>query len=132
MKSADVNSSISTDAKISDSNMLTVYDTQDDNNNNYSSNAERNPLFDQKLDIATEGLEPYYLEHLKTRLSKENALTIANYILSMKVETNLSVNHKRGIITSLKLLSEFLDSKSFKKMTREDILLFLDTLRKWA
>ncbi|MFL6397173.1 MAG: hypothetical protein ACJ706_08450 [Nitrososphaeraceae archaeon] len=129
MKSSDVNGSVSTDVKISNSNMVAFYDTQD-NNNNYSSQAERNPLFDQKLDIATEGLEPYYLEHLKTRLSKDNALTIANYILSMKVETNLSVNHKRGIITSLKLLSEFLDSKSFKKMTREDILLFLDTLRK--
>ena len=103
MKSSDVNGSVSTDVKISNSNMVAFYDTQD-NNNNYSSQAERNPLFDQKLDIATEGLEPYYLEHLKTRLSKENALTIANYILSMKVETNLSVNHKRGIITSLKLL----------------------------
>ncbi|MFL6400107.1 MAG: hypothetical protein ACJ71R_12025 [Nitrososphaeraceae archaeon] len=129
MKSSDVNGSVSTDVKISNSNMVAFYDTQD-NNNNYSSQAERNPLFDQKLDIATEGLEPYYLEHLKTRLSKENALTIANYILSMKVETNLSVNHKRGIITSLKLLSEFLGSKPFKKMTREDIVLFLDTHRK--
>jgi hypothetical protein len=93
--------------------MVAFYDTQD-NNNNYSSQAERNPLFDQKLDIATEGLEPYYLEHLKTRLSKENALTIANYILSMKVETNLSVNHKRGIVTSLKLLSEFLGTHSIQ------------------
>jgi hypothetical protein len=129
LKSSDVNGSVSTDVKISNSNMVAFYDTQD-NNNNYSSQAERNPLFDQKLDIATEGLEPYYLEHLKTRLSKENALTIANYILSMKVETNLSVNHKRGIITSLKLLSEFLGSKPFKKMTREDIVLFLDTHRK--
>jgi hypothetical protein len=128
LKSSDVNGSVSTDVKISNSNMVAFYDTQD-NNNNYSSQAERNPLFDQKLDIATEGLEPYYLEHLKTRLSKENALTIANYILSMKVETNLSVNHKRGIITSLKLLSEFLGSKPFKKMTREDIVLFLDVFR---
>jgi hypothetical protein len=33
-------------------------------------------LFDQKLELATEGLEPYYLDHLRTRLSKENALTI--------------------------------------------------------
>src|SRR6187200_695136 len=48
----------------------------------------------------------------------------------MKVETNLSINHRRGIITSLKLLSEFLGNKSFNKMTREDILLFLDNLRK--
>jgi hypothetical protein len=83
-----------------------------------------------RLDIATEGLESYYLEHLKNRISKDNALTIANYVISMKVETNLSVNHKRAVITSLKLLSEFLDNKPFKEMTHEDILLFLDTLRK--
>jgi hypothetical protein len=60
LKSSNVNNSVGTDAKTRDSNMLTVYDTQDDNNN-YSSQAERNSLFDQKLDIATEGLEPYYL-----------------------------------------------------------------------
>jgi hypothetical protein len=39
----------------------------------------------------------------------------------MKSETNLSVNHRRGIITSLKLLSEFLGNKPFKEMTHEDI-----------
>ena len=116
------NNNVKVDAKIR-KNTLAVCNNGHDNNNN-SSQAERNPLFDQKLDIATEGLEPYYLEHLKTRISKENALTIANYVLSMKVETNLSINHRRGIITSLKLLSEFLGNKSFNKMTREDILLF--------
>jgi hypothetical protein len=63
-------------------------------------------LFDQKLELATEGLESYYLDHLKTRLSKENALTISKYILSMKVEVNLSSNHRKAIITSLKLLSQ--------------------------
>jgi integrase len=119
------NNGVKTDAKIRN-NTLAVCN----NDNNNTSQAERNPLFDQKLDIATEGLEPYYLEHLKTRISKENALTIANYVFSMKVETNLSINHRRGIITSLKLLSEFLGNMSFNKMTREDILLFLDSLRK--
>ena len=100
---ASNNNGVKTDAKIRN-NTLAVCN----NDNNNTSQAERNPLFDQKLDIATEGLEPYYLEHLKTRISKENALTIANYVFSMKVETNLSINHRRGIITSLKLLSEFL------------------------
>jgi hypothetical protein len=119
LKLSPDNYSIKTDAKIR-------IETLD----NGGGQTERNPLFDQKLEIATEGLEPYYLEHLKTRISKENALTIANYVLSMKVETNLSINHRRGIITSLKLLSEFLENRSFRKMTREDILLFLDNLRK--
>lgn len=64
-------------------------------------------LFDQKLELATEGLEPYYLDHLRTRLSKENALTISKYILSMKVEVNLSSNHRRSIITSLNYCQNF-------------------------
>jgi hypothetical protein len=84
-------------------------------------------LFDQKLELATEGLEPYYLDHLKTRLSKENALTISKYILSKKVEVNLSSNHRRAIVTSLKLLSAFFkNKKSFEVMNQENILLYLD------
>lgn len=100
MKLSPDNYGIKTDAKIR-------IETLD----NGGGQTERSPLFDQRLEIATEGLEPYYLEHLKTRISKENALTIANYVLSMKVETNLSINHRRGIITSLKLLSEFLENR---------------------
>ena len=93
-----------------------------------SKNSEiHDALFDQKLELATEGLEPYYLDHLRTRLSKENALIISKYILSMKVEVNLSSNHRRGIITSLKLLSEFLNNKSFKDVNHDDILLYLDS-----
>jgi site-specific recombinase XerD len=91
---------------------------------------EENPLFEQRLDNALDGLEPYYLDHLKNRISKANALTIANYILSMKVETKISTNHRKGIITSLKLVSRFLDNKPFKEMTREGILTFLDSIRK--
>jgi hypothetical protein len=34
-------------------------------------------LFDQKLEKATEGLEAYFLDHLKTKLFPGNALTIA-------------------------------------------------------
>jgi integrase/recombinase XerD len=48
----------------------------------------------------------------------------------MKVETSLSKNYKRAIISSLKLLSEFLDNKPFSDMTRDDIISFLDSLRK--
>jgi integrase len=88
------------------------------------------PLFEQKLELATEGLEPHFLEHLKTKISPNNALIISKYILSMKVETSLATNYKRTIISSLKLLSEFLSNKPFIDMTRDDIINFLDSLRK--
>jgi hypothetical protein len=85
---------------------------------------EENPLFEQRLNNALDGLDYYYYDHLKNRISKLNALTIADYVLAMKVETNLSPNHKRGVITSLKLLSQFLDNKPFKEMTKGDIFVF--------
>lgn len=88
------------------------------------------PLFEQKLVLATEGLEPYFLKHLKTKISHDNALAISKYILSMKTEASLSSNYRRNILSSLKLLSEFLDNKPFIEMTREDIVSYLDSLRK--
>lgn len=51
-------------------------------------------LFDQKLVVATSGLEPYFFHHLKTKVSRENAIVIAEYITSMRVETNISDNHR--------------------------------------
>jgi integrase/recombinase XerD len=87
-------------------------------------------LFDQKFVLATEGLEPYFLDHLKKKISRKNAVIIGEYIASMRIETNLSDNHRRSVMTSLKLLSEFLGNKPFSEMTRDDILLYLDTLRK--
>lgn len=87
-------------------------------------------LLDQKMEMATEGLEPYYLKHLKTKVSNGNALIISNYILSVKVETNLSDNHRRGVLTSFKLLSAFYKNKPFREMTRKDVLQYLDSLRK--
>jgi len=87
-------------------------------------------IFDQNIQLATAGLEPYYLDHLKTKVSAKNSITIAQYILSMRIETSLSDNHRRGVITSLKILSEFLNNRPFREMTREDILQYLDTLRK--
>jgi hypothetical protein len=76
---------------------------------NYQSSVteEENPFFDQRLNNALDGLEEYFYDHLKNRISKLNAQAIVNYILAMKVETNLSTNHKRGVVTSLKLYRSF-------------------------
>ena len=91
---------------------------------------EENPLFEQRLNNALDGLESYYYEHLKNNISQPNVLIIANYILAMKVETNLTINTKRGVVTSLKLVSQYNNNKPFKEMTKEDILAFLDNYRK--
>ncbi len=91
---------------------------------------KNDPLLEQKLALATEGLEPHFLKHLKTKVTHDNALTISKYILSMRVETSLSTNYRRAIISSLKLLSEFLSNKPFSDMTRDDVISFLGSLRK--
>jgi hypothetical protein len=87
---------------------------------------KNDPLLEQKLELATRGLEPHFLKHLKTKISPDNALTISKYILSMMIATN----YRRAIISSLKLLSECLSNKLFSDMTRDDIISFLDSLRK--
>ncbi|HJY14638.1 MAG TPA: hypothetical protein VJ225_01325 [Nitrososphaeraceae archaeon] len=91
---------------------------------------EDNPLFDQRLNNALDGLQPYYYDHLKNRISRTNAITLVDYILAMRVETSLSTSHRGGVITTLKVVSQYLKDKSFKEMTRDDILSFLDSKRK--
>lgn len=39
-------------------------------------------LFDQKIELATDGLEPYYQDHLKKRISRKNStFRICQYVL---------------------------------------------------
>ena len=67
----------------------------------------------------------------KNRLSKENALTISEYIIAMKREVNPRLNTIRTIIQFLAELSKTVGiEKRFEDMTRDDILLYLDRNRK--
>ena len=90
-----------------------------------------NPLFERKLELATEGLEPSSVNKLKTAVSNDNALIIANYIIAMKTEINPSDKYRINNIQTLAKLSQFFKNQiSFKQMTRDNILLFLDSYRK--
>ena len=60
-------------------------------------------LFDIKIERATAGLIPYYSRRLLKEISKENALTIAKYILAMKTEINLSDHYRQDVIYLSKL-----------------------------
>lgn len=95
-----------------------------------SYNSYDDVLFDRKIELATEGMEPFYATKIR-KLSKDNALTITNYVLSMKAESNLLDGYRKLNILSLCYLSKFFDNKKpYKRMTRDDILQYLNSVRK--
>ena len=90
---------------------------------------------ENKITLATEGFTTNKFCELiltdRRRLSKENALTISEYIIAMKREINPRPNTIRTAIQFLAELSKSVGiAKQFKDMTRDDILLYLDSCRK--
>jgi outer membrane lipoprotein-sorting protein len=91
------------------------------------------PLFERKVDLVTEGLPAGYAKRLKlvSQVSQGNALTICNYIMAMKTEINPSDNYRKTNVAILTKFSKFFrNQKSFSQIRREDVLAFLDSLRK--
>jgi integrase len=96
--------------------------------NNYNNDSDA--LFERKLENVTEGLSHNCFNWLINN-NKENATIIANYIMSMKTETNLSDSYRKSVIILLSKFSIFFrNQKSFKSIIREDVLEFLDSFRK--
>lgn len=68
---------------------------------------------------------------MKEKTSKENTLVIVEYVITAKREINPQTKYRRTIIQALVELSKFhSNKKNFREMTREDILLYLDSFRK--
>ena len=92
-------------------------------------------LLDRKIAIATEGFTTDRFCELvskdRRRLSRENALTICDYIIAMKREINPRLSYKKYTIQILSELSKAVGiQKQFIDMTRDDVLCFLDNCRK--
>jgi len=91
-------------------------------------------MFERKIEFATQGLNLYCFNWLYgkvAKFSKQNAMTIVDYIMSMKSETNPSDYYRRDIIILLCKFSIFFNNqKSFNSFSRDDIILFLDSFRK--
>jgi uncharacterized protein YihD (DUF1040 family) len=99
-----------------------------------SSSDNDNVLLERKISLATEGFTTdKFCEHVlrdRSKLSKENALTICEYIIAMKREINPRLSHKRNTIQFLSELSKAIGiAKKFIDMTREDVLCYLDKCR---
>jgi integrase len=93
-----------------------------------------------KVTATTEGLLPNCYHHLHDKVlctgskGRENAMTICDYISSLKSEINPSDHYRRDTIMLLCNLSTFFNknanAKSFKEITRQDLFSFLDSYRK--
>ena len=86
----------------------------------------------QKIEDTTQGLAARYFNFLHNDVlpqNKENAMIICNYVQSMRQELNLSDGYRQDVILLLGNFSIF-TLKSFKEVTRENVLSFLNRLRK--
>jgi|SRR5215213_3428898 len=65
------------------------------------------------------------------KIGRQNIETICDYLIAMTTEVNPSLMHKRNQMQVLCYLSEHYNNlKPFKQMTSNDIISYLDTLRK--
>jgi integrase len=100
-----------------------------------SKNGVDDSFLERKITLATEGFTTRFCESIlrdRNRLSKENALVVAEYAVAMKREVNPRPNYLKYTIQYLSELSRCIGlEKRFKDdMTREDILYYLDSHRK--
>jgi integrase len=82
--------------------------------------------------ITTGCSKPYFLRALEkvAETNPENCNTICEHILAEQSEINLKDSTKEGKIKVLIWLSAFLGDKAFPHMTKQDILSYLDSLRR--
>lgn len=86
-----------------------------------------------KIENITQGLAHYCFNMLHNRLlsqNRDNAMIICDYIIALKHEINLSDNYRDDIIMLLSRFSSFNKAMSFRQISREDILAFLDSIRR--
>ena len=81
------------------------------------------------IERATEGLKKWFITRLENHEHKTSALTIANFLITAKIESNIAISYKEDLIFTLCKLSNYV-GKDFNNFTREDILSYLDSYRK--
>ena len=70
--------------------------------------------FDRKLEIVTAGLTREYSDLLQ-KISREDALTVMDYMISLNAEVNPSVNYRKDIIKCLTKFCHYKESVTFQK-----------------
>ena len=78
----------------------------------------------------TSGLPRFICKQLTQQISRENAVIIIEFIKCQKTESNLSDAYKNLVIRSLITLIKYFKNKNFKQLTRDDVITYLDSIRK--
>jgi integrase len=94
-----------------------------------ASASTKSALLDRKIEECTAGLAPSVTKQLFS-ISEDNAATIVKYIEVVKTEVNPADSYRRNIILLLCRFSNYHKNKAFKEISRDDIVNFLDSLRK--
>jgi integrase/recombinase XerD len=86
--------------------------------------------FQNKLQSAVEGLNPYF-HKLLSELPKQNSTYIIDYVVNdLKRGNNASVNYVRINIYAIVDLAKHYGKQDLRNVTREDVLSYLDSLKK--
>jgi integrase len=94
---------------------------------------EKGNSLDVRIDIITKSLPRQYYKNTLKKLADQNfhnAETLCNYIIAEQNEMNIKNTTKETKIKILVWLSDFHSAKNYEQMTKEDILAFLNKLRK--
>lgn len=88
---------------------------------------ELKEIFEQRDEFGL-GLASGYCKRLD--FTQDNRPVIVDYLKALGNEINLSDNYIRINLTTLVYLSRYLSNKKFKDMIKDDIILYLNSLRK--
>jgi len=88
------------------------------------------PNFERKLEVVTAGAKPFVKEHLLNKITRDNCKVIVDYMLTMQTEVSPTDSYRIDTIVKLKYFADFHNPKSFKELTRQDVVTFLDNFRK--
>jgi len=93
---------------------------------------EKSKLETKLEHVIHDASKPYFRDALKrhAEVYPENANTICDYIIAEITEINIKSSKKETKIKVLLWFSNYHQGKSFRSMTRQDILDYLNSLRK--
>ena len=104
-----------------------IAETQNEKETNYD-------LLLRKINAITKSCTKLYFNQILNKLAKENpenANIICDYIIAEETELNIKNSTKESRIKVITWLSEFFDNqKSLNQMTKQDILLYMNSLRR--
>ncbi|MCI0560843.1 MAG: hypothetical protein MN733_20355 [Nitrososphaera sp.] len=92
--------------------------------------ATGNPVADRKVQLALEGMPNHTKYQFLTEFPEGNKMLLAEFLNDFVTRENIAVNTKRVYIHNHLYRSRYLGHKPFKDVTRDDILGYLQTLRK--